>query len=85
MVRNRTQAMLLLAMIGGLAAEPVEVREAPCQCEHISHFDKSQATPDGKAGHTYSVRTKDNMIARTPYGTFHVCPDCRKDCLGEYP
>lgn len=51
-----------------------------CQCEHISHLDKNEKTPNGNPGHKYGAKFYDLRSVKTPYGIFHVCADCENDC-----
>jgi hypothetical protein len=60
-----------------------------CQCEHAAHFgaeynsNNPVLTPNGNPGHKYGAES--NLTAvKTPFGIFHVCGDCAKDCYREY-
>ena len=56
-----------------------------CECEHIAHFEKAWATPNGNPGHRAGVYFHLEALTKvsTPYGVFHVCKDCAKDCMGK--
>jgi hypothetical protein len=58
-----------------------------CECEHVSHFDKKKRSPAGNPNHRYGTKFAESFITpvKTPYGTFHVCDDCAKDCLAISP
>lgn len=55
---------------------------AKCECEHKAHFDTDARTPNGNPGHKYD-QGFENIICnvRTPYGIYHVCEDCNRDCI----
>ncbi len=51
--------------------------ESWCQCEHICHVGKEpKHHGEGFVAETFPVAT--------PFGTFHVCDACRKDCYAEF-
>ena len=56
-----------------------------CECENLAHMKSELRTPHGNPGHKYGQEFFIVVGVVTPYGTFLVCEDCRKDCLQEYP
>ena len=81
--RSPIQAMVLLAMIGGLAAEPP--KDPPtaheCQCKHERHFSKKPYVPGNDINHKYGARYYGNVLVRTDYGAFISCVYCAKTCF----
>lgn len=60
-----------------------------CECEHAAHMHDEEPrknTPNGNPGHRYAQIFSPLYIlkVRTEFGTFRVCKDCAKDCLGHY-
>jgi len=57
-----------------------------CECEHIAHFQKERKlTPNGNPGHTYGAEFLSGIEpVKTEMGTFHVCKDCKDDCLKDW-
>ena len=53
-----------------------------CQCENVSHFDRTQATPYGNPGHNHGARFLRLTPVKTTQGVSHVCSDCFNDCHG---
>lgn len=58
----------------------------PCMCDHSSHFNKEERTPNGNPAHKFGqpFHLFAIKIVPTPYGEYHVCKDCADDCLGEF-
>jgi len=55
-----------------------------CECEHISHTDRTNTTPNGNPGHKYGTPFKRRFTSTisTILGPFTVCHDCVDDCFG---
>lgn len=53
-----------------------------CECEHQTHF--GLRSPD--KGHHYGklFHKADIRAVRTLHGTFMVCTECARDCLGAF-
>lgn len=56
--------------------------QRPCQCEHISHFDKNEKSPNGNPNHRYGVKFFERYLVKveTAFGVFEVCKGCAEDC-----
>ena len=52
-----------------------------CECEHVSHMDKSKLTPCGNPAHKYGIDFIQFIRVYTDFGWFNVCKDCAVDCM----
>lgn len=54
----------------------------PCECEHISHFEKGELTPNGNPNHDYGNKYDEKTMVKIRHdnGTELVCADCANDC-----
>lgn len=58
---------------------PAKLVTRPCQCEHVSHFESDQRTPNGNPAHKYGVEYAERVLVRKNK-SFEICRDCDEDC-----